>query len=208
MAGVDDRPPVVDAHEIDRPPTDVEQQQGGFVRQQVRLGHERGEALGEEQHIFNRDAVFLSLVAKFGRLARVAEQIFSERGLFPAIAGQGQPRRDGDDTLARRAAGLQLLRDGRQRQQVVVVVGGLVALDRLPPATANKKAPAEREHVLAGVRFAVAEGRDAGREGTVSGLDGVVTVVNGNDHVEPHFLFMDFYGVDIVYLQGLGFPAW
>ena len=86
-------------------------------------------------------------------------------------------------------------------------VDGFVALDRLPPAAANKKAPAEREHVLAGVRFAVTEGRDAGREGTVSGFDGVVAVVDGNDHVEPHFLFMDFYGVDIVYLQGWGFPA-
>ena len=146
------------------------------------MGHERGEALGKEQHIFNRDAVLLAFIGELGRLARVAEQVFAERGLFPAIAGQGQPRRDGDAALTGRTAGLQLLRDGRQRQQVVVVVGGFVALDRLPPAAANKKTPAEREHVLAGVRFAVTEGRDAGREGTVSGFDGVVAVVDTKNH--------------------------
>ena len=154
------------------------------------MGHERGEALGEEQHILNRDAILSALVTKFGRLARVAEQVFAERGLFPAIAGQGQPRRDGDAALTGRTAGLQLLRDGRQRQQVVVVVDGFVALDRLPPAAANKKAPAEREHVLAGVRFAVTEGRDAGREGTVSGLDGVIAVVDADDHGKPRFPYM------------------
>lgn len=169
------------------------------------MGHERGEALGKEQHIFNGDAVLFALVAKLARLARVAEQVFAERGLFPAIAGQGQPRRDGDAALTGRTAGLQLLRDGRQRQQVVVVAGGFVALDRLPPAAANKKAPAEREHVLAGVRFAVTEGRDAGREGTVSGLDGVVTVVDTKNHGVLSFCVWDV--CESIYTAGSLSPA-
>src|SRR5699024_1491036 len=98
--------------------------------------------------------------------------------LFPSIAGQRQPGCNGHAALTGRAAGLQLLRDGGQRHQVVVVVGGLVPLDWLPSAAANKKTPAERKHVLAGVGFAVTERRNAGREGTVSCFDGVVAVVD------------------------------
>ena len=169
------------------------------------MGHERGEALGKEQHIFNRDAVLLAFIGELGRLARVAEQVFAERGLFPAVAGQGQPRRDCHATLARRAAGLQLLRDGRQRQQVVVVAGGFVALDRLPPAATNKKAPAEREHVLAGVRFAVTEGRDAGREGAISGFDGVVAVVDTKNHGVLAFCVWDV--CESIYKAGSLSPA-
>ena len=78
---------------------------------------------------------------------------------------------------------MQLLRDGRQRQQVVIVVGSLVPLDRLPPAAANKKTPAEREHVLAGVRFMTAAVCDACWERAVSCLDGVVAVIDANYHV-------------------------
>ena len=78
-----------------------------------------------------------------------------------------------------------------QRQQVVVVVGGLVPLERLPPAAANKKAPAERKHVLAGVGFAVTKRRYASREGKVSCFDGVVAVVDADDHGKPHCLFYD-----------------
>ena len=94
---------------------------------------------------------------------------------------QGQPRCDGHATLAGCAAGLDLFGDSRQRQQEVVVVGGLLPLDRLPPAAANKKTPAEREHVLAGVRLMAAAGCNASREGTVSGFDGVIAVVDANN---------------------------
>ena len=199
VAGVDDRPPVVDAHKVHRPSTDVEQQHRGFVGQQVRLGHKRREALGEKQHIVDRDAVFPTLVAKLGRLACIAEQVLAERRLLSPIAGQRQPGRDGHATLAGCAAGLQFLCDSGQRQQVVVVVGGLVPLDRLPPAAANKKTPAEREHVLAGVGFAVTKRRYAGREGTVSCFDGVVAVVDANSHGKPHFLYVEY---TVIYLQG------
>ena len=110
-----------------------------------------------------------------------------------AIAGQGQSCRDGHAAFPRCAAGLDLFGDGRQRQQVVVVVGGLVPLDRLPPAAANKKTPAEREHVLAGVGFLASARGDASREGTVSCFDGVVAVVDANYHV---FASLSFF-VDI-----------
>ena len=144
--------------------------------------------MGEEKHVLDRDAVRLAFVAKFGRLAYIAQQVFAEGGFLAAIAGQGQPCRDGHAALTGRAAGLQFLRDCSQRQQVVVVVGGLVPLDRLPPTAANKKTPAERKHVLAGVRFAASAVCDASREGTVSCFDGVVAVVDANDHGKPRFL--------------------
>ena len=83
VAGVDDRPPIVDSHEIDRPPTDVEQQHGGFVRQQVRLGHKRREALGEKQYILNRDAILSALI---GELARLVCILFPElEKLVPSL---------------------------------------------------------------------------------------------------------------------------
>ena len=192
VAGADDWPTVVNAHQVHRPPADVEQQQGGLVRQQVRLGHERRKALGEEKHILDCDAVRLAFIAEFGRLARIAQQVFSEGGFLPAVARQGQTRRNGDAALAGCAAGLQLLRDGRQRQQVVVVVGGLVPLDRLSPAAANKKTPAERKHVLAGVGFVGTTGGDTGGEGTVSSFDGVVAVVDAKNHgVSSLSVFLD-----------------
>src|SRR5699024_9145542 len=106
--------------------------------------------LGEEKHVLDRDAVRLAFVAKLGRLARIAEQVLAEGRLFAAIAGQRQTCRDGHPALPRRTAGLDFFSDGRQRQQVVVFVDCLVPLDRLPPAAANEKTPAEREYVLAG----------------------------------------------------------
>lgn len=67
------------------------------------------------------------------------DQQHAERGLLPAIAGQGQPGRNSDTALTGRTAGLDLFSDGSRCQQAVVVVGGLVPLDRLPPTAANKK---------------------------------------------------------------------
>ena len=111
-----------------------------------------------------------------------------ELGHITAIAGQGQPRCDGHATLAERAAGFEFFGDGGQRQQVVVVVGSFVPLDGLPPAAANKKTPAEREHILAGVGLTVTERCNASREGTVSGFDGVKAVVDTDNHGMPRFL--------------------
>ena len=145
--------------------------------------------MGEEKHVLDRDAVRLAFVAKFGRLAYIAQQVFAEGRFLAAIAGQGQPCRDGHAALTGRAAGLQFLRDCSQRQQVVVVVGGFVPLDRLPPTATNKKTPAERKHVLAGVRLMAAAGCNASREGTVSGFDGVIAVVDTDDHGMPRFLY-------------------
>ena len=154
------------------------------------MGHKRCEALGEEKHILNRDAILFPLIAKLGRLACISQKVFAEGGLLPAIAGQRQTGRNGHAALTGYTTGLDLFGDGGQRQQEVVVVGGLVPLDRLPSAATNKKTPAERKRVLTGVRFAVTEGRDAGREGTVSCFDGVVAVVDADDHGKPRFPYM------------------
>ena len=149
--------------------------------------------MGEEKHVLDRDAVRLAFVAELRRLSRIPEQVLAEGGLLPAITGQRQPRRDVHAALPRRTAGLDLFGDGRQRQQVVVFVDCLVPLDRLPPAAANKKTPAERKHVLAGVGFVTTAGGDTSREGTVSGFDGVVAVIDANYHV---FASLSFF-VDI-----------
>ena len=62
----------------------------------------------------------------------------------------------------------------------------------------HKKTPAERKHVLAGVGFVTAAVCDASREGTVSGFDGVVAVVDTNDHGMPRFLYVVY---TVIYLQ-------
>lgn len=72
-------------------------------------------------------------------------------------------------------------------QQVVVVVDRLVALDRLPPGAANKKTPAERKHVLAGVGFVAPVVDNTGWEGAISRFHSIIAVVDTKDHVLPHF---------------------
>ena len=69
-----------------------------------------------------------------------------------------------------------------QRRQVVVVVDGFVALDRLPSGAANKKTPAGLKESLAGVRFVTAVGCKTGWERTMPRLDGVIAVINANVH--------------------------
>ena len=86
----------------------------------------------------------------------------------------------------RRAAGTQCRAACRQRPVLQA------------PLPQTKKTPAERKHVLAGVGFVTAAGCDASREGTVSGFDGVVAVVDTNDHGMPRFLYVVY---TVIYLQ-------
>ena len=71
------------------------------------------------------------------------QQIIFELGFVASEAGQRQTRRDSHRAFGRQTALLNLLCDSCQCQQVVVVVYGLVPLDRLPPGATNKKAPAK-----------------------------------------------------------------
>ena len=172
---------VVDPHQIHRPAADVHEQQRRFVGQQVRLSHQGGKALGKQLHICYGDAVLHTLVAELDRLGRT-EQVVAKLRLVPAIAGQRQPRRDPHRTLGGCASAADFLRQCSHRQQVVVVVDGFVALDRLPSGSANKKTPAGLKESLAGVRFVAAVGCKTGWERTVPRLDGVVAVIDANVH--------------------------
>ena len=181
MAGVRVGHAVVDAHQIHRPAADVHSQQGRLVYHQIGFCQHSGIPLRKQPHILDGDAVLGVLVAEHHRLGRT-KQVGSEFLLVPAKAGQRQARRDGDAALRRGAAGLQLLRDGGQRQQVVAVGLGLVFLQRLAARAAEIKIPAELQQVPAGVRFLAAIRGDTGWERKIPGLDGVVAVVDANVH--------------------------
>ena len=135
----------------------------------------------KQLHIRDGDAIFHAFVAELDRLGRT-KQIAAKLRLVPAIAGQRKARCDPHRTLGGRASAANFLRQCSQRQQVVVVVGGFVALDRLPSGAANKKTPAELKESLAGVRFVAAVGCKTGRERTMPRLDGVIAVIDANVH--------------------------
>ena len=83
-----------------------------------------------------------ALEAEIHRLLAL-QQIIFELGFVASETGQRQTRRNAHRAFGRQAALLDFLGDSRQRQQVVVVIHGLVPLDRLPPGATNKKAPAK-----------------------------------------------------------------
>ena len=71
------------------------------------------------------------------------QQIIFELGFVASETRQRQTRRNAHRTFGRQTALLDFFCNGCQRQQVVVVVRSLIPLDRLPPSTTNKKAPAK-----------------------------------------------------------------
>ena len=75
----------------------------------------------------------------------------------------------------------------RERQQVVGVVLGLVAAHRLAPRAADVKLSVHLQHTLPRVRLVAAVAGQTGWEGTMPRLDGVVSVVDSDDHVLPLF---------------------
>ena len=98
--------------------------------------------MGEDGNFFDSDAVLHTLELVVHRLV-ASQQIIFELGFVAPKAGQRQPRRNAHRTFGRQAALPDFFCNRCQRQQVVVVVYGLVPLDRLPPGATNKKAPAK-----------------------------------------------------------------
>lgn len=109
-------------------------------------------------------------------------QIVDKRQLVPAKAGQRQPCCNCHIAFGRRTPLLDFFGQHGQCQQVVIVGLRFVALDGLPPAAAIVKLAAVFQHILPGVRF-VGVGRDTGWEGAVPSLDGLIAMVDANDHV-------------------------
>ena len=86
------------------------------------------------------DAVLHTLELVVHRLV-ASQQIIFELGFVAPKAGQRQSRRNAHRAFGRQAALPDFFCNRCQCQQVVVVVYGLVPLDRLPPGATNKKAP-------------------------------------------------------------------
>ena len=143
MRGVGHRNGIVYAHKVYRPAAEIHEEHGGFVLQQTSFGHKGGVALGEDGNFFDGNAVLHALEFEIHGLV-APQQIISELGFVASETGQRQPRRNSHRAFGRQTALMNLLCDSCQCQQVVVVVYGLVPLDRLPPGATNKKAPVKR----------------------------------------------------------------
>ena len=112
---------------------------------------------------------------------RAAKQIGAKALLFPAIACQWQPGRNRYADFRASTPPFDFFGKGGQCQQVVILILRFVAQDRLAARPAHIVFPAIFQRVLQGVRLVIV-GRDAGWEGAAPGFDGVLTVINSNDH--------------------------
>ena len=142
MRSVSRRDGVVDAHKVHCPAAQIHEEHGRFVLQQPGFGHKGGVALRKNGNFFDGDAVLHALEFEIHGLV-APQQILSELGFVSSETGQRQPRRNPHRAFGRQIALPDLFCNGCQRQQIVVVVYGLVPLDRLPPGATNKKAPAK-----------------------------------------------------------------
>ena len=142
MRGVGHRNGIVYAHKVYRPAAEIHEEHGGFVLQQTSFGHKGGVALGEDGNFFDGTAVLHALEFEIHGLV-APQQIIFELGFVAAEAGQRQTPRNAHRTFGRQTALPDFFCNRCQRQQIVVVVHGLVPLDRLPPGATNKKAPAK-----------------------------------------------------------------
>ena len=142
VGGVSRRDGVVDAHKVHRPAAEIHEEHGRFVLQKPHFGHKGSVALREDSNFLDGNAVLHALkLVVHGLVA--PQQILSELGFVSSETGQRQPRRNPHRAFGRQIALPDLFCNGCQRQQIVVVVYGLVTLDRLPPGATNKKAPAK-----------------------------------------------------------------
>ena len=124
------------------PAAQIHEEHGRFVLQKPGFGHEGGVALRKNGNFFGGDAVLHALEFEIHGLV-APQQILSELGFVAPKAGQRQTRRNAHRAFGRQAALPDFFCNCCQRQQVVVVIYGLVPLDRLPPRATNKKTPAK-----------------------------------------------------------------
>lgn len=75
----------------------------------------------------------------------------------------------------------KLLADGRQRQDVIVVVHDLVLAELLVAGADGKALVLVGQHVVHGETHLLIAGRDAGRKDEGRGFDVAIAVVNGDD---------------------------
>ena len=150
-----------------------------------------GISLREQLHVLDGHLVGRSLETIANRTEAVCQlgrtqKVVSEGLFLPTKSGQRQARGEGYRTFLRLSALPDLFGDGRQGQQVVVVVGCLAAQKRLPTGSAHKKSAAVFQRVLQGVGF-VGVRHDTGWEGKMPGFDCVVPMIDSN---VPVFLIL------------------
>ena len=142
---------VVQTHQIHRPAAYICHDDGRLV-QQLRLGQDGGIALGKQGHLLDGDGIVLPLIAKRNG-APIPVQIRTEGLLVPAKAGQGQARRQVDAGGVLRTPVLQLLGDGCQGKQIVVLRLGLIPLKGLTTAAHHIVSAAALQYIFLGVRL-------------------------------------------------------
>ena len=116
-----------------------------------------------------------------------AEQVFCERLFVPAIPSQGKACSQRHGTFRGQIPKTEFHGDGRQGQNVVVVVDGFVPQDRLTACSADIVLAADLEGVLQRVGFVGIHCHTSWKR-KMPCLDSVVPVVDSHDHDFRSFL--------------------
>ena len=148
------------------------------------MDHQGGIPLWEQLHILDGHFVGDTLELEVYRLGRRAK-VLPEGLLLPPKPSQRKAGCDGDGTLCLGAPLLDFFGDGREGQQVVVLVLHLVSQDRLSAGPAHEELSTALQRVLQGVGF-MGIGGDTGWERKMPGLDGVVAMVDADVHGFAH----------------------
>ena len=136
------------------------------------------EPLIEHEHIHDIDVIIAVLVGEVD--VGVFGQVCLE--LLPLLVSPGQGKAGGDDDLRRGQAPMpELLADGRQRQDVIIVIHDLVLAEFLVAGADGIALVLVGQHVVHGEAHLLVAGRDAGRENEGRGLDVAIAVVDGDD---------------------------
>ena len=201
------RDTVVQPHDIHSPAANVRKDHGGFI-EQITVLEDRRIALRKQLHILHGNLIRNPFIQKRDRLA-LAQQICPECFLFPAEARQRQARREDHRRCSRRVPVCDLFGNGRQRQQIVILIHCLILLERLPPAADNVVFSVIAEDVFLRVRFMLVFCQ-AGRERAMRGFHGRVAMIhaNGNGfcHRSSTFSFRLFISFCGARSSGSSFP--
>ena len=178
----------VEPHEIHCPSSDIHEQHGRLIPQQLRMNSQSRIALWKQLHILNGDSVWHAL--KFEAYRRQAvlrlfriQEILSKCFFLSAEQRQGQPGPNRDRALCFFTALSDFFRYGRKGQEAIIAVFCFVSKDWLSAGAADKILPAVLQRVLQRVRFVGVSG-DTGWEGKMSCFHGRIAMIDPDVHDE------------------------
>ena len=174
---------VVQSHQIHGPSTDIRHDHRRLIQQDA-LGQNCGITLREQGHLADSDGVFLSLIAKIYRFP-IPEQIITECIFLPSKAGEGQSGRQMDLCRRLRMTEGELLCDGCQRKEVVVLCLRFILLKRLTPAAHHIEFSTVFQHVLQRIWLMLIR-HQTGGEREMGRFHSGIAVVNTNNHGLAH----------------------